>query len=518
MLMGRKKSFKLITALFLTIFMVSIMGCGSKGENAKEKEPKKLVIGVGRDFYEGPKSDDYLHGSTNVWESLTYIDKDLNAVPMLAESWNVSKDGKTWTFHLRKGVKFHDDSEFNAKAAVKNMERLLYHPKKGNTKSIYGDVESIKAIDDNTIEFKHKNPVPNFPNKIAYDNSLMFSLDSFDEKGDIKKPIGTGPYKYKEHKKDDVIVLEKSSKYWRGTPKIDQVVFKCIVDPNTRAAALEKGEVDVLADVGAIMPEQAENIKKNDKIELKTQPVITTHYLHFNKNKIFKDNNLLQAVSASIDRENLVKKLMHGYASPAQSVITPLAQKWVNKEATPKYDMEKAKELASKSLNGKNETITILLNSKISSRWPYKSIAEIFQQQWKQLGLDVKIEMVDGGLWSERLKKGDYDITLAPFTIMSGEPNSFFSQHMLSTGSDNKLRSYGYNNPEADKLIRLAASEMDNSKRKAMYDKLQVIASNEGPLVPLFHDVSIYAVNKKVKNFTLDHSFRADLYGVDISK
>ena len=139
-----------IVSLMLAFFLSSLFltGCSNKEvkttADVQKAEKQKLVIGVGRDFYYGPSDPTCVHGSTNVWESLTYLDNELNPQPQLAESWEVSPDGKVWTFRLRKNVKFHDGSPFNAEIAVLNMKRLLKHPKV-DARQIYGDLKDVRV-------------------------------------------------------------------------------------------------------------------------------------------------------------------------------------------------------------------------------------------------------------------------------------------------------------------------------------------------------------------------------------
>ena len=512
-----------IVSLMLTFFLSSLFltGCSNKevktAADVQKAEKQKLVIGVGRDFYYGPSDPTCVHGSTNVWESLTYLDNKLNPQPQLAESWEVSPDGKVWTFRLRKNVKFHDGSPFNAEIAVLNMKRLLKHPKV-DARQIYGDLKDVRVIDDYTIQFEHNTPAPEFPGMIAYFNSAMLSPASFDGQGNIKEPIGTGPFVFKQYVKDDAVILAANKDYWSKKPLLEEVVFKFIPDANTRLAALQNGEVDVLSDVGAVMPEQAAIIKNNKKLTLKTQEVATTHYLFVNKNRdLFKNNDLFRAVSMVINRQELVDKVLEGYGKSGQSVITPLATKWLNEEVAPLYNLQEAKNLAQTVLKDTKPPVTLLVNSGLSNRWPYKSIAEILQYQLAQIGLQVKIEMVDAGAWNKQLKAGNYDLSLTPFTLMTGEPNFFFSTHMLSTGDLNKNRSYGYKNNEADKLISQAAVEKDAGKRRQLYLELQKIAAEQGPLTPIYHDTTLYACNIKVKNFELDASFKPNLAKVEIT-
>lgn len=514
----RFKSISLI--LVFLLFAASLTGCSDKAAKTAAVVQKAanhtLVIGVGRDFYSGPSDPTCVHGSANVWESLTYLDNELNPQPQLAESWEVSADGRIWTFHLRKNVRFHDGSSFNAETAVQNMKRLLKHPKV-DAGQIYGDLKDVRATDEYTIQFEHNVPAPEFPGMIAYFNSAMFSAASFDGQGNLKKPIGTGPFMFKRYIKDDSLIVTANRNYWGKKPVLEEVIFKFIPDANTRLAALQNGEVDVLSDVGAVMPEQAAIIKNDKNLKLKTRTVATTHYLFVNKNReIFQSKELFRAVSMAINRQELVDTILEGYGLPGQSVITPLAAKWVNTDAAPQYNLPEAKRLAQAVIKESRPQVTLLVNSGLSNRWPYKSIAETLQYQLAQIGLTVKIETVDTGMWNKQLKAGHYDLSLAPYTLLTGEPNFFFSTHMLSKGDLNTNRSYGYKNREADQLISQAAVEKDADRRRRLYLKLQEIAAEQGPLTPLYHDITLYACNVKVKNFELDASFKPNLVKAEI--
>ncbi len=516
--MLRKKCL-LVTVLVIFTAACLLTGCGKSGQEAKEKEavPQELVIGIGRDFYNGPESSNFVHGSTGVWESLTYLNENLEPEMQLAEKITSDETKRVWTVTLRKGIKFHDGSTLNADAVIKSVLRL----KEKLEFDEYGtflDLEKIEAAGDNVVIFTFKNPEPAFPAKVAYHGCPIFSPQSFDAEGRIVHPYGTGPFKFEEYKKDDALIVTRNDDYWGTKPKLEKVTFKVIPDPATRLAALKTGEVHAIADVGGVLPEQAPDIKRDDDLVLHAQAVTTTHYLIFNNQKPpFNDRKLRQAISMSVDRSQLVEKVLSGYGDPASSIFTPLAKEWVVTGLW-KTDKEKAKELAGRANLNKPEKVSLVVSSALANRWPYKTIAEIIQAELKNFGLDVEIVMMEAGAWSEALKSGNYHMSLSPYTLMTGDPDFYFGRWIYSDGQMNKARGVGYKSSEADRLVLNAARETDIAKRKALYRDLQKLVAEDVPVVPLFNDVSLYAVRKEVKDLKLDPFFKPSLEKVWLSE
>ncbi len=521
---------KIVQVLLTTILCLSLIlsGCDSsksKDSSSTSSSPKVLTIGAGRTFWLGPTTNAYVHGTTNVWESLVRLNNNMEPEFELSEKMTKSEDGLTWTIKLRKDIKFHDGSKFNAEVAKYNLERMYhfnsvdkkYDPNFNNS-AAYGEITSISVVDDYTLEVKHAKPIPDFIERVAYENGAMFSLKSFDSDRKIVTPYGTGPFKYKNYDdKAQILYLEKFSDYRKGTPKIDQVVFKNIPDAATRLAALQNGEIDAVADVGAILPQQASKLSSDSNLELKQRLVSTNHYmlLNCNKGKFFNDVRLRNALSFATNRDQITKNLLEGYGKPAISILSPVGKTWV-KDCKYEYDIEKARKLKIEAIGDTKASVVLLLNSSLTGRWPYKDVSLLVQSELTKIGIDVKIETVDSATWSSRLKKGDYDIAPQPYTVSSGEPNTFFVANMLSTGANNKSRSYGIKDTELDDLINKVAVEPQASKRKEYYNSMQDISKDKSYIIPLWHDVTLYAVKKKVKNFDLDITFWPDLYKVSI--
>ncbi|MFZ5916367.1 MAG: ABC transporter substrate-binding protein [Chloroflexota bacterium] len=469
--------------------------------------PQELTIGLGRNLYYGATEWYIVHGSLGVWEPLVILDNDMIARPVLATSWDMSPDGSQWTFQLRQGVTFHDGTPFDADAVLLNVPALQQE-----YDATLPNLETLEKVDEYSVRFVMKAPTPNLPQLIAYFSSAMISPNALGDDGRPAAPVGTGPFKFVEYIEGDSIILARNDDYWGATPKLEKVTFKYIADANTRLAALQTGEIDAIADVGSLQPEQAAVIEQDPNLSLHQQGVATTHYLTFNSGKPpFDDVRLRQAVSLTLDRQLLVEKTLYGFGDPGVSVITPWARQWVRTDIAPQYDPEAAKTLAQKALGGESVTVKLVLNSGLLGRWPYANIGQILQAAVAELGIQIEIETVEGGAWNEALKAGDYHLTMMPYTLMTGDPDFFMSNWVWSQGDLNQRRSYGYANPRADELVVAAIAELDPQRRKQQYDELQAIVAQDAPFTPLYHEITIYATRSNVRDLTLDVQFKPSL-------
>ena len=499
---------KSLPMLVLILLIGLLAGCGAKEQ--AETKAQEIVIGVGRDFYNGPDTSSFLHGSTGVWQSLTYLNENLEPEPQLAEKLVPDNTAKVWTVSLRQGIKFHDGTPLNAEAVLKSVTRLQKSVKLDEY-STFISLEKAEAVNDQEVKFTFKKPEPAFPAKVAYHGCPIFSPKSFDESGKITTPYGSGPFKFSEYKKGEALVLTRNDDYWGGKAKLTKVTFKIIPDPATRLAALQNGEIQSVADVGGILPEQAPAIQKVSNLSLQSRPVTTTHYLFFNNKKPpFNDRQLRQAVSLSLDRQQLVKEVLNGYGEPADTIFTSLSKTWAVKGLWT-TDENKAKELAKQVTSGASQKVVFIVNSSFANRWPYKSIAEILQSKLKTFGFETELKMMENAAWKEAVKKGEYDLSLSPYTLMTGDPDFFCGNWLYSKGQMNLQRGIGYSSPEADRLVEAAAVERDAAKRQQYYHELQQIAAQDVPLSPLYHDVCLYANDKKVADLEIDPFFKPSL-------
>jgi len=494
------------------VFLVGTIfsfGCGDghhSGSQRQKDESSVLRIGVGRDLYDGPDSRSFVHGSLNAWESLTYLDEKLQPRNWLAESWRLEDGGRRWIFQLKKNIPFHDGTLLTKEVVIENILRYKNHPKY-DPHGLYRDLLSVRGAGERDVVFHLSTPCPNFPASINYFGSAIFPSGSFDSKGQFTKFTGTGPYRFVMNK-DGVIRLKAHSAYWQGKPPFENIEFWYIPDASTRLNALKAGQIDAIVDVGGILPSQLPDLKHSKHITLRSETVATTHYLLFNcQHPPFHSIHNRKWVSSTLDRNQLVQSIIGDAGVASDSIFTPLAEEWQERlfPLTPSF--EKPPDLSPEV------EISILLHSGTLQRWPYKDIAEAIHAHLLRGGLKAKIRIEEAGSFKESLKKGNFDLVLHPFTLMTGDPDIFFTwlSHVSPVAFGNELKN-------VSELASKARYEIDKEQRKKMYRQLQKWISENGLLLPLYHDVAFYAHRDHIDGLKIDAFFRPNLMEVKKNK
>lgn len=463
-----------------------------------DRSLRTLVIGVGRDFFDGPESRTFLHGSTNTWEALTYLDQRLRARPWLAESWGSEKGARIWTFRLRKGVFFHDGTPLTAEEVINNLKRLKENPRY-DPAGIFRQVQTMERVGSREIRFSLKEPSPVFPNLMAYYSSPILHPRGFGPRGRIETFLATGPFQVEEIRRGERIVLKAFPRHWGEKPYFQQVVFRTLLDAQSRLMALLAGTVDAVADVGALLPEQARQLEKEPSVRLKLQEVATSHYLFFNcaRSPFHRPEHRLWLAGWG-EVKKWVQTLTYGFCREVRGFYSPLAVDWL----FPLRPLPPGKKPPSLS-----RTLTLLLSQGTIQRWPYLELAQLIQECLSGQGFPTRIRVLETGPYQEALKKLDFDLLMQPNTLMTGDPDFFYSYYIHSQGAQN----FGFNDEATDRLIVSARSETDLERRKALYRRLSDRIWEKLPVLPLYHDLSAYAHRRSIRRLELDQYFRPDL-------
>ena len=490
-------------------------GKESQDEPTEESEPeyaKEIVIDAGHDMYFGHKQWHIIHGSTHVWEPLIYLDESLNPQPCLVESWDANEEMTEWRFQLKDNIIFHDGTPLDAKVAVENLREL--HE---NYRSL-DNLDRMEVVDSQTFTIYLRESTPNLPTLLIYEGSAMLSPGTRDQENmDVPVPYGTGPFKfksieYKEGKRGEHIVLERNPDYWGDSPKVERIIYRHIFNPSARIQALKTGEIDAIAGMDALHFSASKSLISDENIRLLTIDVPTTHYLFFNNDKPPFDNQALrQAVSMAIDREMIVDEVLKGIGVPGTSLITQLAEKWVNPKASPTYNPEEAQAIAASVLGGERVQATFLVRDLLGQFNGYNEIAQIVQVELAKLGIDVEIKNVEREMWFEMLANDEYHISMYGTTMSTGDPHNFLSSWAQSEGLFNQMFSISYESEKIQTLMDQAASELDQNTRKEIYDEIQTVLIEETPFTPIYHEVGIYATQDNVFDLTLDALYRPSL-------
>ena len=507
-----------LLALFVALGLV--VGCAGPPPPPSDT----LTVGVSRDLVEGPRDPYFVHASLRVWESLVELGEDLEPRPLLAESWSSSADARSWSFQIRPNVKFHDGSPLDAAAVAANVERFLKISPRPSPfflldKSLaYGSLRSVEVSGPLTVQFRLDEPTPMLPSMMAGFFSAIFAPSSFDANGDFAKLVATGPFQLGEWKKGEGATLERFDGYWRDRARLKTVRIKVLPDPPARLAALRAGEVQAVAELGAILPDQAAEVAADSGLKLGRQPIALSHYLFFNGTRApFSDARARQAISLLLDRRGLVSAVLSGHGTPAVSVLHPLSSRWTRTDLAPIHDPTRAASLMAAALStgasaaAERRPVSLVLSAALLGRAPYKTVAEILQDRAASLGLDVQITVLDAAAYNAALKAGDYDIAMGSQGWPNGDPHYIFGRYLHSRGQLNVERRLGASDPATDELIDRAVREPSFELRKTVYDRLQELAADQVHLTPLWHDVALYAHRDGLTDLGMDVNYRMTL-------
>jgi peptide/nickel transport system substrate-binding protein len=420
----------------------------------------------------------------NLFEGLVKFDRDGRIVPGLARSWDISKDGKVYAFHLERGVKFHNGQPFTA-ADVKYTLDLAGDPehKTKTHKEYYKDIGKVEAVDEHTVRVALNTVNSMFFYDLARGDSVILPKDMQPEMK--TSPVGTGPFKFKEWVKGDHVTLVKNPEYYRqGVPYLDEVIFKFIDTPPARNAALKAGDIDVIGYLAS--PETAIEFDKDPG--LKVFSGVTTGDVIMSTNnsrKPFSDVRVRRAMAYAIDRQAIIDGAMFGYGTPIGTHTSPINPNYVDLTWMHPYNPEKAKQLLAEAgyPNGFDAVI------KLAPRYDYsKRSGEIIADQFKKVGINLKIELIEWGQWIDRVyRNADYDLTVIghveAFDIgIYANPKYYFR----------------YDSPKFQEIIRRARGSTDLGEQSRLYAVAQYILADDAVNGFLFEAPSLPAMKKEV--------------------
>ena len=478
------------------------------------REDQTLRLGVNRNLVGGDEDYWYTHASLHVYEPLIEYDDNFNLLPGLATEWTLSPDGLVWEFKLREGVTFSNGEPFTSATVLFNVERSK--AKSGQPSQflggifydeIYGD-PVVEAVDDHTVTFTYTEPRPLLPYAIANHYSVQWWEGQFDENYNFTGlPIGSGPFTLVDWQRDQYATLARNENYWKEKPVLTGIEVRIYPNENSRLSALKAGEVDALAELGAVLPAQAGELEGDDNYVVQSFPTACNTYLLFNGTKApFDDVRVRQALSLAIDRDAFVNDLLYGYGIPAKGVILEANQRWFNDnpDQQVRWDIEEATNLLAEATGGQRVKVDLVFHPPGQNLhgWPYPLMATYLQAILQPVGFDVNLIQQESAVVTETLAAGEYNLTIHNNCWSSGEPNY---QVRRTLGSDSTLHATnhgGYNNPEVDALLDQAQVELDPDVQVELYRQAQAIGLEEAAIAPLFDQETIIAYRPFVKGLS----------------
>lgn len=448
--------------------------------------------------------------AAQIYNGLVKYDKNLTIVGDLAESFDVSKDGLIITFHLRRGVKWHDGTPFTSKDVLYTYQ-VTVDPK---TPTAYAEdfkqVKSITTPDPYTIKVVYDSPFA--PALASWGMNILPAhlLEGMDiTKSPLSRnPVGTGPYRFKEWIPGQKIVLEANTDYFEGRPFIDRFIYRIIPDTSTMYMELKAGAIDLMNLTPVQFVRQTATQSFTNRFNKYRYPSSSYLYMGYNlRHPLFGDKRIRQAITAAINKDELVQGVLFGMGQKAYGPIVP--GRWAYNPGVKDiaYDPVHAAKLLADAgwaeknsdgilvKDGKPLKFTILTNQGNQQRL---MTAQIIQQRLLQVGIDVKIRIVEWAAFlKEFVNKGNFEVVLLAWSI-SQDPDMYDVWHS-SKNKPGELNFIGFNNPEVDKLLIEGRSTFDIEKRKRAYFRIQEILAAEQPYTFLYIPDSLPVVSARIR-------------------
>jgi len=462
-------------------------------------------------------------------------------VPALAESWEVSDDGLTYTFKLREGVKFQTTAnftpsrDFNAEDVVFSFERQRdpnnpFHKVSGGQYEYFesmdmpGLIKSIEAVDDRTVRFTLNRPEAPFIANLGMDFASIQSAEYADkmlkagtpEKVDFD-PVGTGPFQLVNYQKDAAIRFKAHPDYWAGKAPIDNLVFAITPDASVRYQKLKAGECQVMtypnpADIAAMRNDPAVNLLEQEGLNV--------GYLAFNtEKKPFDDKRVRQALNYAVNKDAIIDAVFQGAGKKAKNPIPPTIWSYNDEVKDYAYDPAKAKQLLTEAgyADGFETDIWAMPVQR-----PYnpnaRRMAELMQADFAKVGVKAKIVSYEWGEYLKRSKQGEHQTVLLGWTGDNGDPDNFMFVLLGCEAAKNSANRARWCNKEFNDLLVQAKQTSDVAKRTELYEKAQVIFKEEAPWITIAHSVVFKPVRKEVVDFRISPFGGHIFYGVDLKQ
>lgn len=449
---------------------------------------------------------------TEIFGGLVTLDLDLNVRPDIAERWEVSDDGMTYTFFLRDDAVFHNGRRVTAEDFKYSFERAAdpanFSPTArdylGNIAGVLDklggradEVRGVRVIDESTLRIELLRPVSYFLQELTYTVAFVVDREQVedDPRGWTRNPVGTGPFRLKSWRPLEELVLVPHERYHLDPPKLDEVVFQ--LSGGSLLTRFENDEIHV-----ALVPsiELASVLSGESELSelYRPAPQLSLSYLGMNVNEPpFDDPLVRQAFALAIDREAINTALYFDAAIVADGIVPPTMPGYAEGVSSYPYDPERAAELLARSRYADDMPRVILTYSGSGGDPP--DTLQAYQQQWRDaLDIEVEVEAIEWAAYLRELRRGTFQMYGAGWIADYPDPENFIGKLF---GTDSGVNHTGYSNARVDALLREAATLRDDEQRYRLYREAEQIIIDEAPAIPTFWAVDHYLVRDCVRNW-----------------
>jgi dipeptide transport system substrate-binding protein len=460
-------------------------------------------------------------------------------MPGLAESWEISPDGLTYTFHIRKGAKVHSNKnfkptrDFNADDVVFSFERQWkesnpYYKVTSSNHSYFNDMnfgtllKAVEKVDDQTVRFVLNKPEAPFLSDLAMEFASIISKEYADamlkagtpEKVD-QDPIGSGAFYLVQYQKDAIIRYKAFPQHWKGKQKIDDLVFAITPDASVRYAKLKAGECHVMPYPN---PADLQAMRQDSNITVMDQPGLNIGYLAFNTTKKpFDDKRVRQALNMAINKKAIIDAVYLGSGVPATNPIPPTIWSYNDQIKDYPFDPEQAKKLLAEAgfANGFETDLWAMPVQR-----PYnpnaRRIAELMQADLAKVGVKAEIKSFEWGEYRKRAQNGEHQMAQLGWTGDNGDPDNFLSVLLGCEAAKGGSNIAKWCFKPYDELVVKAKELSDQAQRTELYKQAQVIFKEEAPWYTIAHSVQSVPVRKEVVGYHVSPFARHAFEGVDL--
>ena len=450
-----------------------------------------------------------------IFSGLVRLDDELKVVPDIAENWEKSPDGRIYTFHLRRGVKFHSGREVKAADLKYSWERACDPGTGSQTAATYlGDIvgvkdmlageaegiSGVKVIDDYVLQVTIDEPKAYFLSKLVYPTAFVVDRVNVESGKDWwREPNGTGPFKLTEWKGGQWLILERSQDYYGKPAKVQQLIFHLLA--GAPMAMYEKGQIDVVP-VSKSYIDQVSDEASTFYPELAITPELSLFYIGFDTEKApFDDVNVRRAFCHAVNRERIARLILRDMVNEAEGIL-PVGMPGYNEGLEGlDYDVEKANELIAASTYGEASNlppITLTVSGYGNNIPDY--LGAIIQEWQQNIGVEVSVRQLEEEYFLYDLKQEKDDMFIMGWIADYPDPHNFLDT-LFYTGSENNA--FGYSNPSLDALLDQAGIEQDESVRLSMYQQAEQLIVDEAPCLPLWFGINYILVKPYVKGYEL---------------
>ena len=502
--------------IFLQIFILG--GCSQIDESVSP--PITIVFGRGSDAQKLDPADiddgESVNTLAQICEGLVrFKSGTLDIQPWLARSYTISKDGLTYTFELREGVRFHDGTPLNAETALFTFKRQLdnSHPAHFSKasfqywKNLFQEIKTVSAIGPMSLEFKLSEPNASILYSLATFPAWLISPMAFESHGEaiVRRPIGTGPYRFLDWKPNQAIILEKNQDYWGSEAGFERLIMRTIPDNTVRLLELKAGKIHAL---DGLQPAELTELDDNRKFTIHTQPGMNIGYLAFSSYaKRLRSPAIRHAIAMAIDRKAIVDLALDGFAKVAEYPIPPgFLGEPINSRPPIIHDPEAARKILNKYPKLLEQPIELHTFTAPRPYFPDPLIiASLIRCALENVNLKVEIISRDFKSHLITARQGNFELALLGWSGDNGDPDNFLATFFASwaavAGSATNISFY--KNKDMDNLLITGRQQTDITQRQKTYRQALMIWARDLPLIPLIHTKQIVVTRSEVTGFQL---------------